>query len=352
MKPIARWFLPILLVSLCACASNRQSSPDSAEEATGSPRLSFVADRTPWSYQGRPGWHIRTPSVDLYTTTDDRLLRMRLPDFLELAHAHRLTAITPLRPGDTSLETYILGTRSEWDSMTRRLLGDRARPYLRIERGGYSANGKGIFYDLGPRDTFVMAAHEGWHQYVQTSFADPLPVWLDEGLACFMEGFRWRIESPDRPEFLPWSNQERFDQLRRAVGSRGIIPLRDLVNARPQDLIDTDRGGSAALNYYAQSWALVHFLNESEGGMRRTGLERLLRDAQAGRFVDAVRQAAGEREAGVLRTRRTGSGSFAAYWPDESIEKLDASFRTFIARIVATGGRDLAIAGRSPYIDR
>lgn len=342
-RAIARLALAALAL-LTACASDAPVRDDAPM-----PTTSFVADREPWSYQGNPGWRIITPSVDLRTTSSDRRLRARLPDFLELAQAHRLTAITPLRPGSEPLETYILGTRSEWDALTRRLLGDRARPYLRIERGGYAFNGRGIFYDLGPRDTFVMAAHEGWHQYVQTTFADPLPVWLDEGIACYMEGFRWRTDDPDRPEFLPWSNEERFDQLRKAVGANALLPLRDLVNSRPQDLIDTDRGGSPALNYYAQCWALVHFLIESDDASRKPPLDALLRDAQGGRMIEQVSASVGAREASVLRTRRTGAGALAAYWPNESIGTLDTEYRAFVARIVATGGRDLAIAGRSPY---
>ncbi len=342
MKRAARRLAPALLL-LSGCASDgpvRDGTPPAAP--------SFVADREPWAYQGNPGWRIVTPSVRLHTTTSDRRLRARLPDFLELANAHRLTAITPLRPGTEPLETYVLGTRGEWDHLTRRLLGERARPYLRIERGGYSFNGRGVFYDLGPRDTFVMAAHEGWHQHVQTSFTDPLPVWLDEGIACYFEGFRWRTDQPDLPEFLPWSNEERFDQLRRAASSGPLVPLAEFFNQRPQDLIDTDRGGSAALNYYAQAWALVHFLMEADNARYRPGLETLLRDAQGGRLLERVADSAGEREARLLRTRRLGGGSIAAYWPSESVDAMDARYRAFVARIVATGGRDLAIAGRSP----
>ncbi|RMH28159.1 MAG: hypothetical protein D6692_06340 [Planctomycetota bacterium] len=311
---------------------------------------SFVVERRPWSYQGHDGWQISTPSVELFTTATDRRLLIRLPDFLELAQAHRLNAILPLRAPPEPLETYVLGSRSEWDAMTRRLLGDLARPYLRIERGGYAAQGRGIFYDLGPRDTFVMAAHEGWHQLVQTSFADPLPIWLDEGLACYMEGFRWRLDQPDRPEFLPWSNEERYDQLRQAAARDALLPLSTLVVSRPQDLLDTDRGGGDALNYYAQCWAFVHFLIEDKGGRRLAGLRAMLADAQNGRLLDTVSIRVGEEQARLLRMRRTGGGALAAYFPDESLSDMDAAFRAYVARAVSTGGRDRALRGESPAL--
>lgn len=342
------WVLAAWAVAAVASCASTPGRPDPDAPLAGSDPVRFVGSRSPWTFQGRTGWLITTPSVELRTTLNNRRLLHRLPPFLELASAHRLNAITPLiRPAEP-LQTYVLASRTQWDALTRQLLRDQARPYLRIERGGYAVNGMGIFYDLGPRDTFVMAAHEGWHQHIQTAFADPLPVWLDEGIACYLEGFRWRESEPDTPEFLPWLNPQRFDQLRAAAASGTLIPLADLVQNRPQDLLDTDRGGAAALNYYAQCWALVHFFMESDNGTRRPGLELLLRDAQAGRFADAVGAAAGDREALLLRTRRVGQGALAAYWPDESVGSLDADYRAFIGRIVRTGGRDRALMGRSP----
>lgn len=317
----------------------------------GADPVRFVAVREPWSFHGNDGWRLTTPSIELHTTVTDRRLLHRLPPFLELAHAHRANAVTPLLPSSEPLRTFVLASRPQWESMTRSLLRDKARPYLRIERGGYAVNGVGVFYDLGQRDTFVMAAHEGWHQYVQSAFADPLPVWLDEGLACYFEGFRWRADEPDTPEFLPWMNPQRFDQLRAAASAGRLVPLEELLVSRPQDLLDTDRGGDAALTYYAQCWALVHFLIESDAGARRPGLERLLRDAQAGRLADAVGAIAGDREATLLRTRRVGAGALRVYWPDEPAGAMDEAYRAFVARIVRTGGRDRALMGRSPVTE-
>lgn len=339
-----RWLCLACAAALGACAGPRAADLT----GTGADPVRFVADRRPWTFQGNEGWIMSTPSVDLHTTLRDRRLLHRLPPFLELAHAHRLNAITPLTPAAHPLQTYVLASRLEWDALTRSLLRDNARAYLRIERGGYAVNGMGIFYNLGPRDTFVMASHEGWHQFVQSAFADPLPVWLDEGIACYFEGFRWRADDHDTPEFLPWLNPQRFDQLRAAVAADAVLPLSRLVESRPQDLLDTDRGGAAALTYYAQCWAFVHFLMESEAGRRRPGLERLLRDAQAGRFVDEVARSAGDEQAALLRARRVGPGALGVYWPDESVESMDRDFQRFVRQAVRTGGRDRALVGRSP----
>lgn len=338
------------LVLFAGCSAPRPPArPDGV--LAGVDPVRFVAERRPWSFQAHDGWILSTPSIELHTTVRDRRLLHRLPPFLELAHAHRVNALTPLIRPNEPLKTFVLSSRLEWEAMTRSLLRDNARAYLRIERGGYAINGMGIFYDLGPRDTFIMAAHEGWHQFVQVAFTDPLPVWLDEGIACYLEGFRWIDGESDTPEFLPWLNQQRFDQLRSAAASGTLLSLSDLVHNRPQDLLDTDRGGAAALTYYAQCWALTHFFMESDGGVRRAGLQRLLRDAQAGRFASAVAEIAGDQEAVTLRTRRTGGGALAAYWPEESVESLDLAYQAFIRRIVRTGGRDRALMGRSPIAE-
>lgn len=332
----------VALLSALGCATTppRRSDPPAP--------ISFVVERRAWTYDGVPGRLIATPSVNLATTADDPRLLVRLPDFLELAARHRLDAIVPLRPPVQSLDTFVLGTRPEWERMTRRLLAEHARPYLRIERGGYAAQGRGVFYDIGPRDTFVMAAHEGWHQLVQTSFDDPLPLWIDEGIACTLEGFRWREDQPDRPEFLAWCNPERFDQLRAASARGSLLPLDRLLDARPQDLIDADKGGGPALDYYAQCWALALFLIESDAGARRPGLERLLLDAQDGRLLDRVETLASPDESASMRRRRTGAGALRVYWPGESTADMDRAYQAFITRCIATGGRDRMLQGRSP----
>ena len=81
----------------------------------------------------------------------------------------------------------------------------------------------------------AIAAHEGWHQYTQTTFQNPLPVWLEEGLACYMEGFGWNREGTGTPTFNAWKNPERFDALARAYRENRLQPLDSLFRYAPQD---------------------------------------------------------------------------------------------------------------------
>jgi len=309
----------------------------------------FVADRQMWNYHGSLGWQYHTPNAIIRTTSADRKILERLPPFVELSILHYQSDLARLpRPAKT-IETYFFGSRSEWVSMTNALMGERAPVYLSIERGGYAAKQIGVFFDIGPRDSFIICAHEGWHQYAHSTFKGPMPVWLDEGVACVMEGFKWDEQFPDHPRFLPWANTERFDQLRDAHAKDTLMPVHTLLTLRPQDLIEQgSRSGStqpAALLYYAQVWALIHFLREGEHGSYRNAFEQLLQDCAS----DSLRDRLTGLELKQFNTRRTGAQTLLSYLPeDTTLRELDARYQRFVADVVRVGGRNFIVAGRSP----
>jgi hypothetical protein len=348
---IVRAAIAGVLIALCACdsAPTRDRSESAAPPTADVGR--FVADRQPWTFRGNPGSEYRTPNAIIRTTSNDRKILERLPPFVELSILHYQSDLVRLPRPATTIETFFFANRSQWVTMTNALLGDRAPAYLSIERGGYSVNHIGVFFDLGPRDSFVICAHEGWHQYAHSTFAGPMPVWLDEGVACVMEGFKWDEQFPDHPRFLPWANTERFDQLRSASKAQSLMPIHSLLTLRPQDLIaDGARSGStqpAALVYYAQVWALVHFLREGEGGLYRSGLEQLLRDTS----TDTLRDRLEGQDLKQFNTRRTGAQTLLAYLPEgTTLRTLDAQYQRFIAKIVSVGGRNRVVAGQSPLL--
>ncbi|MBO6739392.1 MAG: hypothetical protein JJ916_05990 [Phycisphaerales bacterium] len=336
-------------VLLSGCAGTPDRSGDFVSTPPTSDIGRFVADRQPWSFRGVAGYEYRTPNSIIRTTSTDRKILERLPPFIELSILHYQSDLVRLPRPKKPIETYFFQSRSQWASMTEALMGERSPVYLSIERGGYAYNHIGVFFDLGPRDSFVICAHEGWHQYAHSTFAGPMPVWLDEGVACVMEGFKWDEQFPDHPRFHPWANIERFDQLRRAVSNESLMPVHTLLTLRPQDLIErgAQSGSSqpAALVYYAQVWALIHFLREGEGGMYREGFETLLQDCS----TDGLRARLGGQDLKQFNTRRTGTKTLLAYLPEGmTLSQLDAEYQRFVRRIVGVGGRDAVVAGRSP----
>jgi Protein of unknown function (DUF1570) len=336
--------LALILLAGSALTGCSSSSPSASPTVRSAPVQRFVAERQRWSYQGNEGWTYYTPGATIRTTITDRRMLIRIPAFVELSQIHARTALTTLPPPTEPVDTFFLGSRREWETMTRKVLKDRAPVYLAIERGGFSVGTTGVYYDLGPRDSFAIAAHEGWHQYAHSVMIDRLPVWLDEGIACYLEGFQWDEINPDQPVFMPWSNLERYDQLRKSHAQGSLMSLHTLVSNRPQDLMATDKGGDRVLTYYAQHWALVHFFREYQGGRYSSGLARVLQLALRGGLLDELSPS----EARIMQSRRSGPGVLSIIAPGVELRELDAQFQSFITRIVRPGGRNELLSGQSP----
>jgi len=317
-----------------------------ADRRTQPRARSVIVSEEDWTYAGRAGRIITTPHFRIHTTAARPLLLDRVPGFAEIALASYRTALGPLPEPGARLDTFLMNTRPQWESMTRRIAGPQAQTYLRIPRGGFALRGKGVYYDIGPRDTLSIAAHEGWHQYTQATFRYNLPLWLEEGIAAYFEGFRWDTSDRTLPIFLPWSNPQRFDALRKAQAQDRLMPLSVILNSRPQDLIEHTDG--RVLTYYAQVWALTHFLNEGANPIYRDGLVRLLQDASAGRVHATIVEELGPRVARSIRSRRVGDEIFRVYF-NADIDAAQIEYARFIKAATLPGTRRNMTAGRSPF---
>lgn len=304
--------------------------------------INVVLSKEDWSFGGAPGMIIRTPNYRIYTTERSLALRERLPEFLERALAHYRTALGALPGPSVRLDTYLMDSRPQWVALSKRLSGSNEGPHDVIARGGYAQRGVGIFYDIGLYDTLAVAAHEGWHQYTQRTFRDPLPVWLEEGLAAYMEGHKW---DGDCVVFQPWANIERFDRLRAAQADGSLMPFPTLLESSPQEL--AARGDGSELTYYAQVWALVHYLHEGDDNRYRQGLAELLADAATGRLRLQYARKFGRAEAVKRLTSRRGAGLLEVYLGADPVA-LGVGYDRFVEAIVKPGAREHITAGRSP----
>ncbi len=348
-----------IITLLAACSSGgaprQQASPGLLSPTPRTASTSVVESEEPWKFNGKPGKVIRTYHYRLFTTESDPVLISRLPGFMEAALSHYTSALGPLPSPEFKLDTFLMATRAQWTQLTQQLMGSQAASFLRIPRGGYASSGRAIYYDIGAQDTMAIASHEGWHQYTQRTFKDLLPVWLEEGVATYMEGHRWDGATPI---FLPWSNLERFDQLRSAAASGTLFSLEDLLSASPQDLIDppvTDptrpapphRARDSALTYYAQIWALVHFLREAEGGRYSAHLTELLSDAANGRLSLTLSLQMPPVAAKNALASRRGPALFTAYFTPD-LAAASAQYARFIDQVVRPGSRTPIVDGKSP----
>jgi len=341
-----------MIMLLCAlgvggCASVGGGGSEAAPSERGASDRAGVSEpvvfsRDAWEYENAPGEVIRTRHYRIFTTETDPNLTDRLPLFLEAALRQYRTALGPLPPPPMRLDTYLMDNRPQWQRLTLRLLGPAGRRLSGLGRGGMASRGIGMYFDIGLYDTLSIAAHEGWHQYTQRTFRDPLPVWLEEGLATHMEGHRW---DGARPMFLPWANVERFDALRRAADADALIALPDLVEIDPQERLSGF--GRELPGYYAQVWALTHFLTEGEGGAHRAGLRAMLADAADGRLLRTIAVRLGADDASRLRATRRGDAALRAYVGRSGADLAEA-YERFVRDLASPGSRGPVVRGESP----
>ena len=337
----------IVAGSLSGCTSAPSSDARQVDVQVPETNATAVLSTEPWKYAGAKGEIIRTRHYRVYTTETNTVIKGRLAGFLETALAHYRTEFGALPEPKQRMDTYLMDNRAQWERVTRQLMGPHAEQLTRIQRGGFASRAIGVYYDIGLFDTFAIASHEGWHQYTQRIVRDheglPLPTWLEEGIAAYLEGFRWE---QNVPVYNGWINTERYDQLRAAHVSKRLLSLEELLNRRPQDFLD--RTGPGILDYYAQLWALVHFLREGDDGAYAPAFTSILEEAFGGGMRERLMAAAEPREIRQAMTSRTGSLVFEVYLGGD-LASLDASYQAFIAQLVRPGSRDAIVAGRSPF---
>jgi hypothetical protein len=329
-------------------AGSASVSPDSTAAAPAAdepglrgPRTAGTIRESDWAFESEPGRLIETSHYRVFTTLSSRRTLDVIPVFVERALEHYRSALAALPEPDKTFETFIFGRRDQWQSQTRRIMQDRADLYLNLGRGGYSTRGTAVLYDLGLSDTLSILAHEGWHQYTQIAFRQPLPTWLEEGVATYMEGRRRGRQNEFT--FDPWSNRQRYETLRQAVRRNRLIPLEELVNRSPQEFLERDDSG--LLTYYAQVWALVLFLAEGEQGRYRTALAQVLEDAAAGRIASRVATATSLSPGARRRPNASQNGYVIArvYFNDDWAA-FEEQYSLFVRRIAEYGRRGATLA--------
>lgn len=334
------------LLTACNAPSAPRAQPTAQPAATPTSQPPAITSTEPWSFAGFEGEILRTTHYRIFTTADNQVLKQRIPLFLERALQHyRVAALTdPLNPlplPTSSLDTYFMDSRPQWETLTTKILGPARDAALNIERGGFATRGIGVYFDIGLFDTLAVASHEGWHQFTQRTFRQPLPTYLEEGLATYMEGHRW-IQAT--PVFAPWANPQRYDQLRAASTRDELFTLDELTTQSPQQL--SGFGDDRILTYYAQVWALTHFLHEQHP----QALDALLRDASAGRLAATLARnttLSPRAAVNIVRSRRSPA-VLHAYINTVTPAQLADDYAEFTRRLVATGSRNAIVQGNSP----
>jgi hypothetical protein len=106
-------------------------------------------------------------------------------------------------------------------------------------------------------------------------------MWLEEGLCVSAEGHQI---NDGYVKFTPDRNPFRFSALRTGIIQQHWLPLAQLLPMDAGDVIQ--KGTRRAVSYYGQLWAMSMFIRAHP--VYSQGLKRLIRDAEAGRFAEAM----------------------------------------------------------------
>jgi tetratricopeptide (TPR) repeat protein len=130
----------------------------------------------------------------------------------------------------------------------------RGRPMVNV--GGYFSRQPDANFIVMPsagRGEYSLQTifHEYTHYVVSRNVRGPIPGWLNEGLAEFYSTFRGDFRGRTLIGSAPPSRV-------RAIRDSTWVPLRDIVS--PRDLQAMWRWDRQIALYYAESWALVHYI--------------------------------------------------------------------------------------------
>lgn len=203
---------------------------------------------------------------------------------------------------------------------------DRAyQPFKPLYRGqtaafvsGYFQPGAEVNYvtfalgSEGVRGDSSTLLHEYTHLLVNNYFRDA-PLWLKEGLAEFYSTAR--LSGDRRRVVLGAQLRHRVRELRR----RSLMPLRTLfaVDQQSPFYYEPDKRGL----FYAESWALVHYLLEGASGARRKQLASFVAALAEGKNVDESFRLAFKTDPDGLEAELSTYIQLAAY--TESSETFD-----------------------------
>lgn len=295
-----------------------------ASDKSARPVLHF--DEREWNYRGFKGTELESIHYVLRTTCGREGFVAFIPVFLEECWSQ----YSRLLPTDYVLrepsETYLFQRRDEWERFTDHFAPSRAATYKRIRSGGYSERGITVSHYSSQKGTLSVLAHEGLHQYLELTHGKPIPPWLNEGLACYFEGFH--VER-GRPVFTPEFNTTRSASLRLTLAHGQLIPLREILGTHAGREIH--KQSSHVRSYYAQMWALVvYLLQPAYKNPYHDGFQRLLTDLGT---ETMLRKANAFLAADTDGRITEGEAIFLAY-VTEDIDAFEADFEAFVRNML------------------
>jgi len=320
-----RWLTLFLSTCLALASCSGQNSSSVSNQWSGPTVLASVTvEDASASDEGLKV--VRSPHYEIYSTIQDRPeMLSRLAQLMEGAFGMYRTVAPMVVPTDYPMRCYMFNNKVQWMDFTRQHTGMDANVYLQINRGGYTIHDWYVAYYIGDVDTYSVASHEGWHQFVARHFKGRLPPFLEEGLACMFEHVEWTND--DLPRFNLSLNPERALSLRRVVDANELFPLSKLITLHAGNIIGLP--GIRIEAFYSQNWAFARYLWDGDGGKNRPALERLLADTAAGTIYDPT----GSLRRAYLGWNPAGVQPLLEHYLGQNLDAIDADYQLFIHKV-------------------
>jgi len=184
--------------------------------------------------------------LTIYSSASDATTRDVAAGLLRLRDA--LSAVTKLRVrSPLPTRVFIFGDRRGFEPYCDAAIGRSDRLtglFLSHPEGNH------LLIDGSAHSVDRVVYHELTHYFLRNTIPGDVPLWFNEGLAEFYSTFRQHNDSVEVglpvEEHLAW------------LRAQSLIPLKELlaVNRQSKEYHEGDRQGV----FYAESWALVHYL--------------------------------------------------------------------------------------------
>ncbi|TKJ33842.1 MAG: hypothetical protein CEE38_19665 [Planctomycetes bacterium B3_Pla] len=335
------WTIGIICLTGCGPDNIRMSETSAGRPQNSAETLDYLLGRNlpslesveVWTNKYGPGLKLTTAHYEIFTTLSKPGMLRRIPGFVESVYRAYNSQLPELIETRAKLTVYLFADRRQWEDFTRDFAGEQAETFCSIKAGAYYHNGACVAYDIGAERTFAVIGHEGWHQFTDRHFRFRLPSWLDEGVAMLFE----TGQAQDGAFYLdPARNAYRLNALAKTLTGGRMIPLKELIASNPGDALAMDRT-DAVMTFYSQSYALVRFLQEADGGRRLGDYHRLLTDGLRGDWpLDRVsKKIATDRNIprNILWNHIVGLVLFEEYVGDD-FERIEKEYLAFCRQIV------------------
>jgi len=210
-----------------------------------------------------------------------------MTDELERVHRYHVKLRTELEETETELRKAYKG------AIPREL--KTALAAKRNEITAAEAKNQNTFERARQR-LFQRLFHEAFHAYllnfVYPSADGELPRWLNEGLAQIFETAIFEVGELR----IGHADKERLEAMRRALSKNTLLPLGDLLRARPKQFqVAHDGDKQVSDRHYLASWALAFYLTFDRKLLGTPALDAYVRDLKRGTDpLDAFQKLTGQ----------------------------------------------------------